>query len=102
MSVVVIVKFPGAHVDRFKQAYDRHAEMMQAISAEGRSKGAIHHMFVEDETGEVLVIDEWGSMEEFESFFGGQQDIKKITADMGLTGAPSAVSYRILDTRDRF
>ena len=51
MSVIVIVKFPGARVDKFREVYDRHTEMMKGISAEGRSKGAIHHQFVEDENG---------------------------------------------------
>ena len=102
MSVVVIVKFPGARTDRFKEVYDRNVEVMKAISAEGRSKGALHHQFVEDENGEVTVIDEWGSVAEFEAFFGTQEDIQKIVADMGLTGQPSTISYQVLDTPDRF
>lgn len=102
MSVIVVVKFPGAHVDRFKEVYARHADMMAAISAEGRSKGAIHHQFVQDENGDILVVDEWGSMAEFEGFFGAQEDIKKIVAEIGVTGAPSAVSYQVIETSDRF
>lgn len=61
MSVMVIVKFPGAHVDNFKAVFDRHTELMSAISADGRSKGAIHHQFVEDENGDAMVVDEWGA-----------------------------------------
>ena len=102
MSVIVIVRFPGARVDKFREVYDRHTEMMKGISAEGRGKGAIHHQFVEDENGEVMVIDEWGSVEEFEGFFGAQEDIKKVVGEIGLTGQPSTVSYQILDTPDRF
>jgi hypothetical protein len=88
MSVIVIVKFPGARVDKFREVYDRHTEMMKGISAEGRSKGAIHHQFVEDENGDAMVIDEWGSLEEFEAFFGAQEDIKKVVSEFGLTGEP--------------
>ncbi len=102
MSVIVVVKFPGAHVDRFKEVYARHADTMAAISAEGRSKGAIHHLFAQDENGDVLAIDEWGSMAEFEGFFGAQEDIKKIIAEVGLSGQPSAVSYQVFETSDRF
>jgi hypothetical protein len=102
MSVIVIVKFPGAHVERFREVYGRHAEMMKAISTEGRSKGAIHHQFVEDENGGVMVIDEWGTQEEFEGFFGAQEDIKKFVGELGLTGQPTSVSYQVLDTPDRF
>jgi heme-degrading monooxygenase HmoA len=102
MSVIVIVKFPGAHADTFREVYGRHAEMMKAISAEGHSKGAIHHQFVEDENGDVMVIDEWGTLEEFQGFFGAQDDIKKIVGELGLTGQPDVVSYQVLDTPDRF
>lgn len=49
-----------------------------------------------------MVIDEWGSVEEFEGFFGAQEDIKKVVAEIGLTGQPSTVSYQVLDTPDRF
>ena len=102
MSVIVIVRFPGARIDKFREVYDRNVEVMKAISAEGRGKGAIHHQFVEDENGDAMVIDEWGSMAEFEGFFGAQDDIKKIVGEIGLTGQPSTVSYQILDTPDRF
>jgi len=102
MSVIVIVKFPGARTDRFKEVYDRNVELMKAISAEGRSKGAIHHQFVEDADGEVMVIDEWGSAAEFEAFFGAQEDIQKVVGEIGLTGQPSTVSYQVLETPDRF
>lgn len=102
MSVVIVVKFPGAKVDKFKEVYARHAETMAAISAEGRSKGAIHHMFVADENGDAMVIDEWGSTAEFEAFFAAQEDIKAIVGEIGVTGAPSSVSYTVLDTSDRF
>ena len=102
MSVIVIIKFPGARIERFREVYDRNVEVMKGISAEGRSKGALHHQFVEDENGEVMVIDEWGSTEEFEGFFGAQEDIKKVVDEMGLTGQPTTVSYQAVDTPDRF
>ena len=102
MSVVVVIKFPGATVDRFKEVYARHTETMAAVSAEGRSKGAIHHMFLADENGEMMVIDEWGSMAEFEAFFAAQDDIKAIVGEIGVTGPPTAVGYSVIDTPDRF
>jgi hypothetical protein len=75
---------------------------MKAISDESRGKGAIHHQFVQDEDGGVSVIDEWGSTEEFEAFFGAQEDIKKVVGEMELTGQPTTVGYRVLDTPDRY
>ncbi len=102
MSVVVIVKFPGAKIDKFKEVYARNSETMSGIAAEAGGKGAIHHVFVEDENGDVMVVDEWGSTEEFESFFGTQDEIKKIISEVGPTGPPTTVSYQVLDTPDKF
>jgi hypothetical protein len=102
MSVIVIVDFPGATVEKVRAVHDRNRAMMNAISAESRSKGAVHHMFAEAENGDVVVIDEWGSREEFDAFFSAQDDIRKVVDEIGLTGAPTVVSYRVVDTDDRF
>ena len=59
-------------------------------------------MFLEDENGDVMVIDEWGSPAEFEAFFAAQEDIRALVAEMGTTAPPSTVSYRVQDSSDRF
>ena len=60
MSVVVIVRFPGGQwLDRWEEAYANNAETMSKIVADGRGKGAVHHVFVEDENGDLMVVDEW-------------------------------------------
>lgn len=102
MSVVVVIKFPGAKIDKFQEVYARNADTMAGIAADGRSKGALHHMFVEDENGDLVVVDEWGSMAEFEAFFRAQEDIKGIMAEVGMTGPPTTVAYSVLDTSDKF
>lgn len=102
MTVVVVTTFPGAQVEKFQEAFDRHAATMKAIAADARQKGGLHHLFAVDENGGVMAVDEWGSLEEFERFFGAQEDIRKVIAEVGITGPPSSVSYRILDTSDRF
>jgi hypothetical protein len=75
---------------------------MKAIAADSREKGALHHLFAVDENGAVMAVDEWGSLEEYERFFSAQEDIRKVVREVGITGQPSSVSYRILDTSDRF
>jgi hypothetical protein len=102
MSVVVVIKFPGAKIDKFREVYGRHTDTMVGIADDGRGKGALHHMFVEDENGEVMVIDEWSSFAEFEAFFAAQEDIKAVVGEIGTTGPPTAVSYAVLDTPDKF
>jgi hypothetical protein len=102
MSVVVVVKFPGAKIDKFREVYARNTDTMVGIATDGRTKGAVHHMFVEDENGDLMVIDEWGSTAEFEAFFATQDAIKGIMSEVGMTGPPTTVSYPVLDTPDKF
>ena len=102
MSVVVIVRFPGGRLDRWKEVYADNAETMRKIAVEARGKGAIHHAFVEDENGDVMVVDEWSSMAEFEAFFATQDEIKAVMGQIGMTGPPTTVSYAVQDTPDRF
>lgn len=102
MSVSVVIRFPGAKVATWREVYDRHRETMIAISEDARSRGALHHLFAENEDGEITVIDEWESREQFDSFFAGQEDIKKLMAELDMSGPPVAASYTIVDTPDRF
>ncbi|MBN9107342.1 MAG: hypothetical protein J0I34_01040 [Pseudonocardia sp.] len=102
MSVIVVVEFPGARVDAFTAAYQRHAETMTAITMDGKGKGALHHMIVENENGDVMVVDEWETREQFDAFFAAQDDIRKVIAEVGLSGPPRTTSYRVIDTADRF
>jgi quinol monooxygenase YgiN len=102
MSVIVMTKFPGKASD-LESVLDKHTETLQKISKRGADQGCVHHMFVEDTDGSVLVIDEWDSRESFDAFFAAQAaDIQPMTADAGVTGPPTSTTYRILDTPDRF
>ena len=97
-----MIKFPGGTSEKLMEVFSRHADAMVRISGEGKSQGAAHHAFAEDDEGNVYVIDEWSSREDFDKFFSSQQEIPKIIGEMGVTGAPVVMSYRILDTPDRF
>ena len=102
MTVIVMTKFPGSASD-MERVMDKHAETLQKISKQGADQGCVHHMFVEDTDGGVLVIDEWDTRESFDAFFAAQQDdIQPMTADAGVTGPPTSTTYRIIDTPDRF
>jgi heme-degrading monooxygenase HmoA len=94
------VRVPGdpAALEAYASA---NAEQMRRISGEGKSRGAIHHMFAAGD-GEVLVIDEWDTAEHFQEFFEGQPEIPQIMQAAGATGAPEISFYRKLDTPDHF
>ena len=78
-----------------------NGDVLKAITDDAKSKGAIHHAFLEGE-GEVIVIDEWDSPESFQSFFEGQEDIPKVMQAVG-AGEPAPPTFmRKLDTGDDF
>ena len=79
-----------------------HRVVLKAKGTEAKGKGALHHLFVEDTAGGVLVIDEWESEAAFQAFFANQADIPQVAAAAGVNGPPTSTAYRILDTPDRF
>ena len=102
MSVIVITKFAAPAARAEELANGKHRETLQRIGEDGKAKGAIHHEFAEDTDGNLMVVDEWESEEDFHAFFDDQQEIRQVMADAGVAGAPSTTSYRILPTADRF
>ncbi len=101
MSVIVMSHVPGQVAD-FERVVKEYADTFVAVSAEGKAAGAVHHCFVEDTDGSLLIIDEWPTEEAFQAFFSSQEDIPKLMAAAGVAGPPSTTSYRIIDTPDRF
>ena len=102
MSYVVVTTFPGITVDAFEKLLGKNEATLKRLEAVAREAGALRHMFVADSDDNVLVVDEWSSVEDFERFFGGQDDIKMMLEDAGITGPPTTVAYRVLDAPDRF
>jgi hypothetical protein len=102
MSVIVMTKYPGKATD-LEAILDQYGETLRTIAQRGRDQGCLHHMFVEDTDGNVLIIDEWDSRESFDAFFAAQQDeVRPIAAAGGVTGPPTSTTYRIIDSLDRF
>jgi heme-degrading monooxygenase HmoA len=101
MSVVITVQIP-VKASALEGVTAEQAELMRTIAADGKSKGAKHHMFVGDAEGNAVVVDEWESEDAFHAFFDSQPDVPKLMADLGAAGPPVVTAYRILDTPDRF
>jgi hypothetical protein len=87
---------------RFEQVIAENADKVRTISGRGRSKGAIHHMFMAAED-HVMVADEWDSAEHFQAFWEESgDDIGPLMAQAGMTNEPQPTFWRPLDTADRF
>lgn len=85
MSVLITGKMTG-DVAAFRKALDDRADEFATWADKARSGGAIHHRFGLGD-GFVMVIDEWGSAEQFEAFFG-DPELQAFVASAG--GDPSA------------
>ena len=101
MSVLVITTV-SADVSVFEKVMSENADTLRGISDEARAKGASRHLFADDGAGHILIVDEWDSRESFDAFFSTQPDIGKMMAEVGVTAPPSTVSYRVIESADRF
>jgi len=100
MSDIVVLRIPG-DTARFEAYAAANGELMARVAAEGRAAGATHHLFAIGD-GEIMIVDEWDSAENFHTFFNSQTEIPNIMRDGGATGAPQVAVYRRLDTSDAF
>jgi hypothetical protein len=57
-----------------------------------KDKGLISHRFVSGD-GELMVIDEWQTAEQFQSFFAANPKIGDVMGSIGMNGAPKISVY---------
>ena len=100
MSVLVIAKFTG-DAAKFGQALADRASEFAEIGERAKSVGAIHHRFGMGD-GFIVVIDEWESMQHFESFFSDPN----LQAFIGSAGAdpgpPEMIVAEAISSPDQF
>jgi hypothetical protein len=96
MSVTVIAHFPVADVEKAKAGLQANAALLEEITVDTKAGGLIHHTFVAGE-GELVVIDEWKTAEQFQSFFGGNAKVAKVMESIGVTGPPVVAIYNEVD-----
>jgi hypothetical protein len=92
MSVTVIAQFPVGDVEKAVAGLQDNAALLEEITEDTKSGGLIHHTFVAGD-GVLVVIDEWETAEQFQSFFDGNAKVATITEAIGVTGPPSVAIY---------
>ena len=92
MSVTVIAHFPVADVEKAVAGLHSNAALLEEITKDTKAGGLIHHTFVAGE-GELVVIDEWDTAEQFQSFFEGNAKVAKVMESIGVTGPPAIAVY---------
>ena len=100
MSVLIVGKFKGDTV-KFRQALAERGEEFAKISEASRTVGGLHHRFGIGD-GFVLVVDEWGSVEQFQSFFSDPQLQEFIASTGALPGPPELLMAEATPSPDQF
>ena len=99
MSVVMMLRVKG-DPDALENYAKENGEKMERIAEDGKSKGAMHHIFAGGD-GEIIVLDQWPDEASFQGFFEGQTEIPDIMGAVA-QGEPEVSFFRILDTPDQF
>jgi heme-degrading monooxygenase HmoA len=92
MSVTIIAHFPVTDIEKAIAGLQANAALLEEITEDTKTGGLIHHTFVAGQ-GELVVIDEWETAEQFQSFFEGNAKVAKITELAGVTGPPAIAIY---------
>jgi hypothetical protein len=78
MSVTAIIHFPVSDVAKAVEGLRGQAALLEEITENTKGAGIRHHRFVAGE-GELVVIDQWESAEQFHQFFQDNVKVGQVT-----------------------
>ena len=96
MSVTVTIRFPVSDVAKAIAGLHDHAALLEELSESTKGKGMLHHRFVAGD-GELMVIDEWESAGQFQSFFESNPQIPEVMTEIGMTAPPAVTVWASVD-----
>lgn len=100
MSVLVVGRFEG-DTGTFRQALQDRADEFARIGERARAAGAIHHRFGVGD-GIVVVVDEWESADQFQTFFSDPQLQEFIASTGAAPGPPDLTITEAVSSPDQF
>jgi hypothetical protein len=101
MSVIVVARFSVPDVAKAIESFTANAALLDEITEDAKRLGGLHHRFLAGD-GEIIVEDEWGTAEQFESFFAGNAKVERITTAAGVQGPPAISVYSPVDAPGTF
>lgn len=96
MSVTVVLHIPVSDVTKAVEALHANAKLLEEITESTKSAGMLHHRFLSGD-GELVVIDEWETTEQFQSFFEGNPKVATVMEAAGVTGPPQVSVFGSID-----
>jgi heme-degrading monooxygenase HmoA len=96
MSVTVTIRMPVSDVAKAIELLMDKGEFLEGIRDVALKDGLIHHKFVSGD-GELMVIDEWDTAEQFQTFFDGTPEVGALMGDIGMSGPPEVSIFNAID-----
>jgi hypothetical protein len=85
MSVLVVQRIP-ADTAQFEAYMAANTQLVEQLSGQAKAGGCRAHRFAVGQ-GEVIVVDEWDTPEQFETFISSPE-IQQVIGQMGAQGEP--------------
>lgn len=85
MGVLIVMTVP-ADTAQFESFIAENKATVEELTEKAKAGGCTAHKFAIGE-GQVLVVDEWGSAEQFMAFIGSPE-IQQVMGQMGAQGEP--------------
>ena len=100
MSVIMTLRVKGDG-QKLEQVAGENQDRMQGILEQAKQSGLIAHRFYANDSGDVMVVDEWPDAESFQRFFeGAQDDIGWLMGEIGVSEEPQPEFWNKLETHD--
>ena len=99
MSALVVFKVQG-DTAVFRQALVDRADEFVAIAERAKAAGAIHHRFGIGD-GIVVIVDEWETEEQFNTFFS-DPELQQFIGEVGAAGPPEITFSEAVPSPDQF
>jgi heme-degrading monooxygenase HmoA len=96
VSVLVTIRVPVSDVAKAIEGLQGNAKFLEEISASVKGAGMLHHRFVAGD-GEIMVVDEWETAEQFQSFFDGNPQVAEVMGSIGMSGPPEVSVFASID-----
>jgi hypothetical protein len=90
MGFTVILRFPVSDVAKAAEGMRAHASLLEKITESTNNSGKVHHRVLTGD-GEPVALEEWGTAEQFHSFFEGSSDVQQVISELGVAGLTVSV-----------
>ena len=85
MGVLVVMSVPG-DTATFEAFVAGNGDLAMELTEKAKAGGCLHHRFAVGD-GEVIVVDEWETAEQFQTFMS-LPEIQQVIGQMGAQGDP--------------